>query len=98
MKSFEPGSILEPRDYNRPNKKAQTVVTITAAFCVLAIVVFIVPLQGRLFPSLVIKAILLMSKSTPCSFHFQKRLLLLLVFGSLGKEGAVRSIITEFIS
>jgi hypothetical protein len=55
-------------------------------------------LQGRLFPSLVIKAILRISKSTPCRFHFQKRLLLLFVFGSLSKEAAVSSIITELSS
>jgi hypothetical protein len=44
MKSFEPGSILDQRDYNPRSNKDKAVVAVTAAFCVFAIIVFIVPL------------------------------------------------------
>lgn len=44
MKSFEAGSILDPRDYTAPNKMSQAGLTVIAALCVLALAAFIFPL------------------------------------------------------
>jgi hypothetical protein len=44
MKSFETGSILDPRDYNAPTKMNQIVLSVTAIFCALALAVYIIRL------------------------------------------------------
>jgi hypothetical protein len=53
---------------------------------------------GRLFyPASIVQPFLLVRQRTPCGFHPQQGKLCLLVFGALGKEGAVLGVIAIFV-